>query len=140
MTHILHMVIRVPSPRAEMYNHGGREERSAKCIVFRKPLGGIVWAPTLLSMIYFVFRTLLHDQYTIIYLRSQGFSILYVYWNSSCVNSRLRVDLDPFTRIHNTVTVPLVRNVDGERSEGCCHLANGSFYFVANCCHLANRL
>ena len=25
----------------------------------------------------------------------------------------------------NTVTVPLVRNVDGELSEGCCHLANG---------------
>ena len=27
--------------------------------------------------------------------------------------------------VGHTVTAPLVRNVDGERSEGCCHLANG---------------
>ena len=54
------------------------------------------------------------------------------------------------TYMFNTVTIPLVRNVDGKRSEGRSSvsgrgvLPSGEWMlinsFVANCCHLANRL
>ena len=54
------------------------------------------------------------------------------------------------TYMFNTVTVPLVRNYDGECSEGRSSLSrrgvlpSGEWIvinlFVANCCHLANRV
>ena len=39
--------------------------------------------------------------------------------------SRPRLMILSVTRIHVTVRAYRVRNIDGDRSEGCCHLANG---------------
>ena len=71
---------------------------------------------------------------------------------SECIHSIIYFIIkSSVTRImFNTVTVPLVRNVDGERSEGRSSvsgrgvLSSGVWIvinlFMANCCHLANRL
>ena len=57
-------------------------------------------------------------------------SYLYNRMRSLAVASRPRLSECIHSIIYDIVgrtyvMVPLVRNVDGERSEGCCHLANG---------------